>query len=188
MKIPRSMLVETVMERKGEKMVQVESLTDDSTALYKKVPNLIPVGVFVGINDHGIIRIGHSKAKLPPKEIPSDLLHLMRADAIMAYEKARKNSDTFSKERGIAHAFQNMLLGATVPTGRGYSQKYEAFKKRCIRYFKDLPAICENGQVTMVQRVKVKKPGIAAKKTGSDFLNKHTYPVDKLDRLIEILK
>ena len=77
MKIPRSMLVETVMERKGEKMVMA-----GNGPLYCKVPNLIPVGVFVGINDHGFIRIGHRKSyKRSPKiRRTQNLVGLARED------------------------------------------------------------------------------------------------------------
>jgi hypothetical protein len=155
MQIPRNMLVETVMERKGERFEVVGTQTvmgEKSNTLYRKVPIMKPVGVFVGINDHSIIRLGFSKCKLPPAIIPEEILCQMRPEFITKYEDARRNSDVFNKDNGIAMAMRNMLVPSKVPTGRGFAQKYAAFKQRCIRYFKDVPAMDVGGKIEMIDR------------------------------------
>jgi len=164
MQIPRNMLVETVFEHKGNRFEPVgkQGLNGETKqTLYRKVQILKPVGVFVGINDHGLIRVGFSKCKLPPTVIAEDILYQMRPEFITKYEDARRNSDVFDKERGIAQALGNMLVPSKVPTGRRFRQKYTAFKQRCIRYFKDVPAIDVGGKVEVIDRSQMVYAGSA---------------------------
>lgn len=166
----RNMLVETVFERRGERYEPIQPPKGEKDAkdakaevLFRKVPNLIPVGVMVGVNDVanglGCIRTGWSRCKLPPAVapmvIPDEYLKLMKPaglrkyhDAHKAHEQAVKNSDSFSMERGIAQACQHIMLPANLPKGRGFGKKYAKFQDRCNRYFKDVNVVCDNGKVS----------------------------------------
>lgn len=145
-KYPKNMLVETVRERKGGV--------------------LQPVGVMVGINDaaDGIscIRTGWSRCKLPPvlpkaPTIGVDMTYLdmegLRIKYVNALDKYRrdvKSSDSFNMERGVAEACQNILFPSKLPVGRNFGKKYAAFQDRCLRYFRDVTLVLDNGKTRSV--------------------------------------
>ena len=164
MKADRNMLVETVFEQHGERIEPISN-SEEYTGpdgciceeiLYRKVPNLIPVGVMVGMNDNGVIRVGWSRCKLPPAiskapmVIPEEYLEHMDAEGIEkyykeqhAYDQAVLNSDTFNMDQGIAQACTRMLVYAELPKGRNFGGKFKAFTERCCRYFKDVRYLAE---------------------------------------------
>jgi hypothetical protein len=173
---------------------------EDEEVTYRKVPVLVPVGVMVGINDAvngvGCIRIGWSRCRLPPAnkpvEIPDEYLKLMTPEgiskyhaALSDYKKAVENSDKFDMERGIAQAIQNMTTMAiadkavNIPTGRGFRSKYDTFRTRCYRYFKDVRDVVENGKgvnnpcyVPTVKQTAICNCPICTYKTASKEINK----------------
>ena len=159
MKADRNMLVETVFEQHGERIEPISNSEEYTgpdrciceETLYRKVPNLIPVGVMVGMNDNGVIRVGWSRCKLPPAlskapmVIPEEYLAHMTDEGIekyyaeqRAYDQAVLNSDTFNMDQGIAQACTRMLVYAELPKGRNFGGKFKAFTERCCRYFKDV--------------------------------------------------
>jgi hypothetical protein len=139
MNYPRNMIVEKVQERHGETLHPVEV---NGETLYRKVPVLKTVGVFVGINDAvdgiGCIRTGWSRCKLQPSSV----------------EHAPEGIyDPFNMERAVDRACFNMLSPTTVPIGRNFAKKFEAFKGRCERYFKDVSYVCDNGVCRKINRI-----------------------------------
>lgn len=76
------------------------------------------VGVFVGLVDKGVIRVGWSRVNL-------------------------FKGDKFNMASGIAFAIQNMILGKEIPfmanlkKYEDFANEYENFKVRCRKYFKD---------------------------------------------------
>lgn len=177
------MLVETVYERKGFRMEPIPQTVEEKAAkkevLFRKVPVIFPVGVMVGINDVadgvGCIRTGWSRCKLPPTTkptvLPEDVVNDLTPEgkqkyfaAHAAYNKACKDSDGFDIERGIAECCKHILLGdkrpngtSTMPHGRGFGRKYQQFKIRCQRYFKDVYGTCEDGKTGKNPHYKMSK-------------------------------
>jgi len=169
----QNMLTQTVFENRGTKFVPVlpkgqgKLPKGQEPKTFRKVPNKVPVGVFVGINDVangvGCIRTGWSKCHLAPMTapvtIPEKYLKLMKVEGIRKYEKelkahenAVKNSDVFNFEQGVAYAMQNIISPSNVPAGKGFAKKYAKFQERCKKYFADVNMVCENGVVTPVVR------------------------------------
>lgn len=139
MKYPKNMLIQTV---KGNVNGKIQ-----------------PIGVFVGINDVGCVRVGWSKCRLPPSIIPEKYLVKMRSEYIEAYKKELVNSDKFDLDRGIAEALKHIMVPSKVPVGRNFEKKFKAFEQRCRYYFKD--AICvqlDNGQIVPRSSVVQPKP------------------------------
>ena len=156
---PRTMLVQTVCERRGTIMLPVDKngkkcarvpAESKATQLYAEFPNLVPIGVFVGINDFGCIRMGWSRCRLAPKKIPDDQLVLMRPEVQAEYNRKVANSDVFNMERGVAEAMKNMLLAIPAPVGRGFAKRFNAFKQRCLYYFKDAIYIQEGAKINAI--------------------------------------
>lgn len=134
------------------------------------------VGVFVGINDNGVIRCGFSKCHLPPTVIPEKYLVLMREDVQLKYRKGVINSDTFNLQRGISEACRHIFAPIEVPRhGREFARKYADFRFRCMRYFKDaqkvqaLDGIVYDIPKDIVRSLK-KVPVIAPKKSARKVL------------------
>lgn len=140
-------LVQRVFERHGDKFepVQVnvkQALQNGEEIWYRKVPNLVAVGVFVGMVDNGVIRTGWSRCRLPNLNVFPDeyAMSFMPQQVRVKWEVEIANelrgTDSFDMERGMAEAYRNMIEGNPAPVGRRFNHKYDEFKDRCRRYFK----------------------------------------------------
>jgi hypothetical protein len=96
-----------------------------------------PIGVLVGVNDNGYIRVGWSKCMVPPPPIPKYLLEKMTIEARKKYHERITHSDRFNLNQGISQAFEKIIFPSNPPCGRKFAKKVAKFRNRCIRYFKE---------------------------------------------------
>ena len=141
----KNMLVETVRDYRGDNFIEVNADADVGTLwlrsieeqLYRRVANRVPIGVFVGINDHNCIRVGWSRCKLAPDFIPPHILNRFRPEEKQDYLNAIKDSDRFNLNRGITEAIRNIHVPVAPPVHRGFARRFNVFKVRCERYFQN---------------------------------------------------
>jgi hypothetical protein len=149
----KKMLIQRVHESKTTGMKDING---------KPIKVSYPVGVFIGMNDKGCIRVGWSRCRLAPAPIPKEIFKLLRPEVIAKHAEKVKNSDEFDLEHGINQACRNILECKTAPHGRGFNKKFQKFEKRCISYFKDATCIQKDNDIMGVSHPKsaksVKKP------------------------------
>lgn len=171
MSYPNNVLIETVLERRGDKMIPIipeetrvnkngQKMKPD---LFRKVPNMIPVGVFVGVRMGSVIFVGWSRCKVMPAQmqalanLPMDVQKLLRHEIQEDLRDCESDCNVFDRERGIGEAFKSMLLPKTVPCGRGFKTKLDIFKRRCTYYFKEATHMMVNGVPTPLVREQKKQ-------------------------------
>jgi hypothetical protein len=174
---PNNVLIETVLERRGDKMIPVfpegerkvnangQKMKPD---MFRKVPNMIPVGVFVGVRVGKVIFTGWSRCKVMPAQmqalanLPIEVQKLLRHEIQEELRDCESDCNVFDRERGIGEAFKSMLLPKPVPCGRGFGTKFDIFKRRCTYYFKEATHMMVNGVPTLLVKEQKKQEQIVS--------------------------